>query len=220
MLDFDVDAVCSAYKTQNPKLTDNAQAGLQTLLAAIQDDSAVAEVRWAAYMLATVRWECAGKWQPIEEFGKGKGRPYGVPVKVTDADGVTFTNTYYGRGYVQLTWKANYANMSQKLGLGNLLLLHPEHALEPQTAYSIMSFGMRNGSFTGKKLADFINDAGGDYFHARRIINGLDQAQKIADFAQSFEDLLRANMKAPEQAAKAPEPAVEAAAAATGTSGS
>ena len=195
MLDFDVDAICSGYTQKSPNLTTNAKGGLQALLAAIQDDPAVADVRWAAYMLATVRWECAGRWQPIEEFGKGKGRPYGVPVKVTDANGTTFTNTYYGRGYVQLTWKANYANMSEKVGMGTLLLLHPEHALEPQTAYQIMSFGMRNGSFTGKKLADFINDAGCDYFHARRIINGLDHAQDIAGFAQQFEQMLRSNTK-------------------------
>jgi len=197
MLDFDVDAICSGYTQKSPNLTTNAKGGLQALLTAIQDDPAVADVRWAAYMLATVRWECAGRWQPIEEFGKGKGRPYGVPVKVTDANGTTFTNTYYGRGYVQLTWKANYANMSEKLGMGTLLLLHPEHALEPQTAYQIMSFGMRNGSFTGKKLADFINDAGCDYFHARRIINGLDHAQDIAGFAQQFEQMLRTGTKAP-----------------------
>lgn len=195
MLNFDVDGLCSQYKQPNPKLTDQTQAGLQAILTGIQEDPDVTDVRWAAYMLATVRWECAGKWQPIEEFGKGKGRPYGVPVQITDANGTTFTNTYYGRGYVQLTWKANYANMSEKLGLGTLLLLHPEHALEPQTAYQIMSFGMRNGCFTGKKLADFINDAGCDYFHARRIINGLDHAQDIATLAEGFEQLLQGSSK-------------------------
>lgn len=195
MLDFDVDAVCSQYKQQSPTLADDARAGLQYLLNAIHDDPDISDLRWAAYMLATVRWECAGKWRPIEEFGKGKGRPYGVPVKVTDADGITYTNTYYGRGYVQLTWKANYANIGEKLGLGNLLVLHPEHALEPQTAYSIMSYGMRNGTFTQKKLADFINDDGCDYVNARRIINGLDRAEKIAGFAQRFEQLLMENMK-------------------------
>lgn len=195
MLDFDVDAVCSQYKQENPKLTDDARAGLQHLLAAIHDDPDVSDLRWAAYMLATVRWECAGKWQPVEEYGKGKGRVYGQAAKVTDADGVTYTNTYYGRGYVQLTWKANYANIGQKLGLGNLLVLHPEHALEPQTAYDIMSYGMRNGTFTRKKLGDFINDQGCDYVNARRIINGVDRAEKIAGFAQQFEQLLRANTR-------------------------
>jgi hypothetical protein len=193
MLDFDADAVCAQYRQQSPELTDDARAGLKYLLDSIHDDPDISDVRWAAYMLATVRWECGGKWQPIEEYSKGKGKQYGKAVKVTDADGVTYTNTYYGRGYVQLTWKANYANIGQKLGLGNLLVLHPEHALEPQTAYNIMSYGMRNGTFTQKKLADFINDQGCDYVNARRIINGLDRAEKIAGFAEQFEQLLRDN---------------------------
>lgn len=196
MFNFDVNAICTQYKQQNKTLTAASVAGMQSILENIAEDPDVTDIRWAAYMLATVKRECANKWLPLEEFGKGKGRPYGVPVKVTDAAGTTFTNTYYGRGYVQLTWKANYANMGAKLGLGNLLVLHPEHALEPGTAYKIMSFGMRHGSFTGKKLADFIHDNVADYVNSRRIINGLDHAQDIAGYAKSFEALLRKNTKA------------------------
>lgn len=193
MLNFDINAICTQYKQQNKTLKASAVAGLQSILENMAEDPDVTDVRWAAYMLATVKRECANQWQPLEEFGKGKGRPYGVPVKVTDTDGTTYTNTYYGRGYVQLTWKANYANMGAKLGLGNLLVLHPEHALEPSTAYKIMSYGMRHGSFTGKKLADFIHDNVTDYVNSRRIINGLDHAQDIAGYAQAFETLLRKN---------------------------
>lgn len=196
MLSFDITAVCTQFKQQQKKaFKTSAVAGLQAILEAMQEDPDLTDMRWAAYMLATVQRECANQWQPIEEFGKGKGKPYGVPVKVVDADGVTHTNTYYGRGYVQLTWKANYANMSSKLGLGNTLLIHPEHALEPQTAYRIMSFGMRHGSFTGKKLGDFIHDNVCDYVNSRKIINGLDHAQEIAGFAQNFEQLLRKNTR-------------------------
>lgn len=196
MFHFDINAICTQYKQQNRTLKASAVAGLQAILENMAEDPDVTDVRWAAYMLATVKRECANQWQPLEEFGKGKGRPYGVPVKVTDADGTTYTNTYYGRGYVQLTWKANYANMGAKLGLGNLLVLHPEHALEPATAYKIMSYGMRHGSFTGKKLADFIHDNVTDYVNSRRIINGLDHAQDIAGYAQAFEALLRKNTQA------------------------
>jgi len=197
MLSFDITAVCTQYKQQQKKVFKaSAMTGLQALLEAMQEDPDLTDVRWAAYMLATVQRECANQWQPIEEFGKGKGKPYGVPVKIVDANGVTHTNTYYGRGYVQLTWKANYANLSSKLGLGDTLLVHPEHALEPQTAYKIMSFGMRHGSFTGKKLGNFIHDNACDYVNSRKIINGLDHAQEIAGFAQNFEQLLRKNTKA------------------------
>jgi hypothetical protein len=37
-----------------------------------------------------------------------------------------------------------------KLVLGDELLIRPAGALGPETAYQLMSFGMRNGSFTGK----------------------------------------------------------------------
>ena len=43
--------------------------------------------------------------QPIEEYGKGKGRPYGIKDRETG-------ETYFGRGYVQLTWRENYARQT------------------------------------------------------------------------------------------------------------
>jgi hypothetical protein len=54
-----------------------------------------------------------------------------------------------------------------------------------------MSLGMRLGSFTGKKLADYIHGGKADYVNARRIINGLDRAQTIAQYATRFERILR-----------------------------
>ena len=53
---------------------------------------------------------------------------------------------------------------------------------------------MRTGSFTGKKLADYINSTTGDYVNARRIINRLDQAAKIKGFAQTFESVLNQSL--------------------------
>src|SRR5438045_3877513 len=97
---FEIPEALQRYRALAPKLNAAALAGFEQLLGLIQEDATITNPRWAAYMLATVRHECAGKWMPVEEFGKGKGRPYGVPVKVQDADGTTFTNTYYGRGYV------------------------------------------------------------------------------------------------------------------------
>ena len=142
--------------------------GLKFLLTAIELDPDVNDIRGAAYMLATVKWECDDTWQPIEEGGKGAGYPYGVPVKVKDNSGKEYTNTYYGRGYVQLTWKDNYQKMSLALNLGDQLLIHPEKALDPEIAYQIMSYGMRKGSFTGKKLSDFISGDQCDYKNARK----------------------------------------------------
>ncbi len=194
MLNIDVGGFCAKYAGATPPLAGQPLAGFETLISAMAADADLSDLRWAAYMLATVKHECANRWQPIEEYGKGAGRPYGVPTEVTDASGVVYTNTYYGRGYVQLTWKLNYDKLGQAIGLGNMLVLHPEHALEPQTAYRIMSYGMRTGAFTGKKLADYINDQGCDYFNARRIINGVDRADVIEGYAQDFEQALRGSL--------------------------
>ena len=68
--------------------------------------------------------------------------------------------------------------------------------MEPQTAYKIMSQGMRGGLFTGKKLSDYINDQHCDYFNARRIINGVDRADLIQGYAQAFEGILSQALKA------------------------
>jgi uncharacterized protein YraI len=170
------------------------KAGFDKLLGAAENDPQITDIRWLAYMLATVKHECADRWLPIEEFSKGKGLKYGKPVTVTDPAGNEYTHVYYGRGYVQLTWDWNYKAMGEKLG--NRLLYEPELALDPVVAYRIMSIGMRNGSFTGKGLSKYINDEQCDYVNARRIINGTDKAQTIAGYAAKLEAILRASVVA------------------------
>lgn len=54
-----------------------------------------------------------------------------------------------------------------------------------------MIWGMKAGVFTGHKLAGYINASGVDYVHARRIINGSDQQNLIASYAEKFEAILR-----------------------------
>lgn len=50
---------------------------------------------------------------------------------------------------------------------------------------------MKEGWFTGRKLSDYISGNKKDYVNARRIINGMDKAQKIANEAVIFERALR-----------------------------
>lgn len=194
MFVFDHSIFSQSYAAVFGRLKTSAASGQDELLGFLEQDADITDLRWAAYMLATVKHECADRWQPIEEFGKGRGHPYGQPVTITDADGTQFTNTYYGRGFVQLTWKLNYDKLGRALDLGNGLVLHPEHALEPATAYRIMSYGMRQGSFTTKKLSDYIHDDARDYLQARRIINSLDQAVLIQGYAEKLETLLESSL--------------------------
>jgi hypothetical protein len=184
------------YKqTFNTKLSQSQVDGLESILTAIEQDPDITDVRWAAYMMATVKHECADKWQPIEEYGKGKGRKYGAPVTITGSDGEKYTNVYYGRGYVQLTWDYNYKNMSQAILTCDSLYCDPSLALDPEDAYKIMSYGMRKGSFTGKKLGDYIHGSTCDYKNARRIINGLDKWDVIQGYAQKLQSILEASME-------------------------
>lgn len=184
---FDHTKFFDLYKKEYGKLTQPKVSGIENLLIYLERDAEVNDVRWAAYMMATVKHECADRWQPIEEFGKGAGKAYGKKVKVTGSDGKVYLIAYYGRGYVQLTWKANYEAMSKALGYGDGLLIQPAKVMEPEIAYNIMSYGMRKGSFTGKKLSDYIKDATCDYKNARRIINGLDKWELIKGYAEKFE---------------------------------
>ena len=81
--------------------------------------------------------------------------------------------------------------MSYNLNLGDDLLVHPQRALEPSVAYRIMSFGMRNGSFTGLRLGDYINGSKCAYHNARQIVNGFEEATLIRGYAEILEGLLR-----------------------------
>lgn len=142
------------------------------------------DYRQLAYMFATIYHETAKTMMPIEEYGKGKGYKYGVPDPITG-------QTYYGRGFVQLTWKKNYENMGKLVGAD--LVNHPQLALDLNIATMILFEGMTKGLFTGRKLSDYINDSGADYVNARRIINGTDKATLIAGYAQEFYKALNGN---------------------------
>jgi hypothetical protein len=154
--------------------------GCNAILDAWEARKDMQDPRWLAYMLATAKWETAHTMQPVEEIGKGRGRPYGVPT----ADGRVF----YGRGYVQLTWATNYAKMAALTGAD--LVGHPELALEPKIASLIMFEGMKSGLFTGVGLPRYFNGTVDDPVNARRIINGTDRAADIAAIHAGFLEAL------------------------------
>lgn len=140
--------------------------------------------RQIAYILGTAYHETAHKMLPIEEIGKGEGRPYGRKQKQSGAMYRSPDKLYYGRGFVQLTWYENYERMGKILKLP--LLEQPELALDTKVAAKILVVGMRQGLFTGKKLDDYFNDTKEDWVNARRIVNGLDRANIIANYSKQF----------------------------------
>ena len=123
-----------------------------------------------AYILATAEHESL--FRPIEEVG-GKTKQYAP---------------YYGRGYVQLTHKTNYEKYATLLKKD--LVEKPELALDHDIARFILVHGMVKGTFTGKKLSDYISEQKQDYVGARRIINSQDCAEAIAKKAMFWLDVL------------------------------
>lgn len=163
----------------NGSLSQSQVSGLDTIVS--QAAARSVPLVHLAYILATAFHETAQTMQPIAEYGKGKGRSYGIP------DG-PYKLVYYGRGYVQLTWLKNYQKAGKAVGVD--LVQFPERALEPAIAAPIMFDGMQEGWFTGKKLSDYLSGAVKDYVNARRIINGTDKADLIAGHATRFEAAL------------------------------
>jgi hypothetical protein len=152
------------------RLTQDQVVGMENIINYRDDNYRGVTDDQLAYMLATVKWETAHTMQPIKEYGSQaylKSKPY-FP--------------YYGRGLVQLTWKANY----ERYKIANT----PEKALEWPTSLFVMFDGMTKGIFTGKKLSDYIADGRRDYVNARRIINGTDRAKEIAAIADDYRDAI------------------------------
>lgn len=161
-----------------PSLSQAEVDGCNRIMAACAE--AGLGVGHTAYVLATDFHETAGTMTPIREYGRGKGRPYGVP-------GRHGGQIPYGRGDVQLTWASNYERADKELGLGGRLLADYDLALDPQISARIIVRGMAQGWFTGKKLADYIppGQAGNydQFIAARAIVNGSDKAALIAGYA-------------------------------------
>lgn len=283
---FDREKFVAAFETEFAKHPNvdrrdpaypTALKGMDTLLGLIENDKRIADIRWVAYMLATVLIETAtpktypvpildakgkpklgpggqplmkteSRWTinmaPVNEIGHGKDKRYFLPVKVkglpqktaqvTEQDGDRFTVqangkykpekpgatrgsdphgavsaaytndtgselTFFGRGYVQLTWWDNYASTGAAIGRGLELLFDPTSVLQPQIAYQLMSHGMISGEgfANGHKLADYFDAKHTDYVNARAIVNGHNRDKEIAGYAQQFEKVLLSARAAP-----------------------
>lgn len=155
--------------------------GFNAIAAAFPDD---VDNRWLAYALATAYHETDQTMQPIAEYGGGLNRPYGVPAG-------PYSQVYYGRGYVQLTWLANYRKAAAAIPGAEALVANPDLALKPDLAAQILARGLTEGWFGADKAGPhtlerhfpLARPAVADWVGARRIVNGLDCAAKIAGHA-------------------------------------
>lgn len=154
----------------------------------------VTDNRHKAYMLATSYHETDKKMQPIEEYGKGRGKRYGRKIMYSGQPYSHPDKIYYGRGDIQLTWYENYELMGKLLNIP--LLEQPELALQADISADIMIEGMtkgqsNRGDFTGVSLETYFNNSVDAPINARRIVNGLDKADLIATYYYKFLEALK-----------------------------
>lgn len=128
----------------------------------------------AIAVLGTIAVETAWTFKPIHEYG---GVDYlnahydqrtdlgNTPEK--DGDGAL----YCGRGYIQITGKANYKHYGDAVGVD--LVAHPEMAMYPNVAAAITAI-----YFKEKHVADAANLH--NWVRVRKLING--GSNGLADF--------------------------------------
>lgn len=135
--------------------------------------------------LATIRAE-TGNFTPLSEFkSKFNTAPGGAPFGLYDnrrdlgnqgpPDGASFK----GRGYIQLTGRANYKEHGAAIGLGNELVTNPDLANKPDIAARLLA------SFLKSKEARIRNALKqNDLKTARKLVNG--GSHGLDSFTQAF----------------------------------
>ncbi|MBF8458394.1 hypothetical protein IV494_14515 [Kaistella sp. G5-32] len=204
------------FPTKNKKgeivpLSENLKSSLRIVFKGIKEyyskEKKDCDVSKISYLLATAKHETGSTFNPVEEanwlswkirkkyfeemydpiLGKNEKRR-SMALKNENnvqGDGVK----YFGRGYVQITWKKNYRKMGEKFGVD--LVNNPEKVLDPDLAMKIMIYGSEEGKFTGVSLNHYINSKKTDYYNARRVINGTDKASTIEGYATKIESCLK-----------------------------
>ena len=159
----------------------------------------ITDKRQIAYVLSTVKLECAFKnqkeiWWENRSYWK--------------VDPSTW-KAYYGRGFIQLTHKYNYEKYTEIIRASwknfkdnnwNILncnqidlVYNPDIVLQSNdlAAFIIMDW-MKNGwpdRIKSKRLDYHINSTKTDYYHARIIVNGMSsKPQQYADTALAYQN--------------------------------
>lgn len=131
-----------------------------------------------AYVLATAKWETNHTFKPVREAY------YLDPAKAEAHLKQKSYYPYYGRGYVQLTWKRNYSVYSTIMR--EKLTADPDAALDPEISLFVLVHGFKLGKFTGRKIEDYITSTKTDFKNARKCINGLDKWAEIKKIAEGY----------------------------------
>jgi putative chitinase len=158
----------------------------------VWDRAGFTDPRWLAYILGGVFHEVGGLMVPVREgFAKTDAGARAAVAQLYASGGISWDYalpvngvSYYGRGRIQNTHHANYEKLEKRFG--HPFVSNPDLLLDSKIDAEVTIHGHVEGIWTGKKLADYFSDAAEDWVNARRIVNGLDKAEKIAGHAKAF----------------------------------
>lgn len=150
---------------------DNIKDNLPIVLQELKNFGLTAQ-SMALVAIATIRVE-TGRFAPIDEFvSRFNTSPGGDPFDLYDfrknlgnhaaGDGAR----YKGRGFVQLTGKANYQRFGPIVGVDDLVD-NPDKANDPRTAAKLLAAFLKAKEIVIKQAL-----SAGDFAAARRAVNG------------------------------------------------
>ena len=131
-------------------------------------------------VLATVRIEVGKNYRPIIEYYSGEKYDVGSlavtlgNTPIDDGDG----EMYRGRGLIQLTGKANYANYGKRLGID--LLGNPDLALDLKVSAKILAMYFKD------RKVNMACDAKDWEFVRRKVNGGLNGYTEFLDVVNQF----------------------------------
>src|SRR5688572_5481089 len=183
------------------------QQGFDAILDVWESEYADRDPAWLAYILATA-WHETGAWMvPVREgFARTDDEAFNRVKRHIEREGLNDYvsrkengHSYYGRGFVQLTWDTNYKRMGERCGVGDQFYDNPEMVMEAQHGAKIICRGMVEGLFrNGNTLPRYFGDGHYDWHNARLIVNGrrrdgsIDKAAEIAAHGRAFYEALLA----------------------------
>jgi putative chitinase len=150
----------------------NIRTNLPFVLAALSADG-LGDKAMLLMALGTIRAE-TGSFKPISEgisrFNTSAGgHPFNLYDNRTDLGnrGVPDGANFKGRGFVQLTGRANYTKFSAELGMGDKLVLQPDLANDPTIAAQLLARFLKDKESAIRRAL-----ANNDLKTARRLVNG------------------------------------------------
>jgi peptidoglycan hydrolase-like protein with peptidoglycan-binding domain len=163
---------------------NNIRTNLPFVLAALDADN-LGDKEMVLMALGTIRAE-TGSFQPISEgisrFNTSAGgHPFNLYDNRSDLgnqgppDGASFK----GRGFVQLTGRANYTKFSAELGMGDKLVVQPDLANDPQIAAQLLALFLKDKEAAIRRAL-----ANNDLATARRLVNG--GSHGLSDFSSAY----------------------------------